>query len=85
MDAPTSAPLGHVEAGCVSFITSPEIPRRMNSINIFTSKDDDFDNLVFILASFPPVCIIYCDPLSQIRASEMIYSGRFKTKQRVET
>jgi hypothetical protein len=50
----------------------------MNSINIFTSKGDDFDNLVFILASFPPVCIIiYYDPLSQIRASEMIFSGRF--------
>jgi hypothetical protein len=57
----------------------------MNSINIFTSRVDDFDYLVEILASFPPACIVYCDPLSQIRASEMIFSGRFKLKQRVET
>ena len=53
-----------------------EIPRRINSTNIFTSKGDDFDNLV-ILASFPPVFILVGDPLSQIGASEMIFWGRF--------
>jgi hypothetical protein len=57
----------------------------MNSINTFTSKGDDFDNLVRSLPSFPPVGIIFGDPLSQIKASEMNYSGRFKSKQRVET
>ena len=62
-----------------------EIPRRINSANIFTSKGDDFDNLVLILGSFPPVWIIFGDRLSQIRASEMIFSGRLKSKQRVET
>jgi hypothetical protein len=69
---------------CANF-TNTEIPRRINSTNIFTSKGDDFDNLVLSLASFPQLYIIFCDPLSQIRASEMIFSGRFKSKQRVET
>ena len=57
-----------------------EIPRRINSTNISTSRGDDFDNLVLSLASFPPVCIIFCDPLSQIRASEMIFSGSLPDK-----
>jgi hypothetical protein len=50
-----------------------EIPRRINSTNIFTSKGDDFDNLILSLASFPAVCIIFGDPLSQIGASKMIF------------
>ena len=61
-----------------------KMPRRMNSTNLFTSKGDDFDNLVLSLASFPPVSIIFRDPLSQIRASEF-FSGRFKQIQRVGT
>jgi hypothetical protein len=59
-------------------LTYTEIPRRINSTNIFTSKGDDFDNFVLSLSSFPPVCLIFSDPLSQIRASAMIFSGRFK-------
>jgi hypothetical protein len=38
-----------------------EIPRRINSTNIFTSKGDDFDNLVLSLALFPPLHIIFCN------------------------
>jgi hypothetical protein len=34
-----------------------KITRRINSTNIFTSKGDNFDNLVLISASFPPSCI----------------------------
>ncbi|HXQ32835.1 MAG TPA: hypothetical protein VN843_02315, partial [Anaerolineales bacterium] len=51
----------------------PEIPRRIKAINIFISRVDDFDYLVVSLASFPPMCIIFCDPLSQIRVSELIF------------
>jgi hypothetical protein len=39
---------------------------------ILTSKGEDVDNLVLNLTPFPPVCIIFGDPLSHIRASEMI-------------
>jgi hypothetical protein len=58
--------------------TITKIPRRINSTYIFISKGDDFDNLILSIASFPPACIKFSDPLSQIRASEMIYSIRFK-------
>jgi hypothetical protein len=61
-----------------------EILRRINSTNIVTSKGDDYDNLCLSLASFPPACIKFSDPLSQIRASEMIFPGRFKSKQKIE-
>jgi hypothetical protein len=44
----------------------PESPRRINSINIFTSKGDDFDNLVLILASFHPLCIYFKMELQRI-------------------
>jgi hypothetical protein len=63
---------------CSSHKYNTEIPRRINTTNIFTSKGDDFDNHFFSLAPFPPVSIIFGDPPSQIRASEMIFSGRFK-------
>jgi hypothetical protein len=38
-----------------------EIPRRIKAIHIFISRVDDFDYLVVSLASFPPMCIIFCD------------------------
>jgi len=38
-----------------------EIPRRINSTHIFTSKGDEFDNLGLILASLLPSCIGVCD------------------------
>jgi hypothetical protein len=44
---------------------------------------DDFDNLGLSIASFSSACIIFGGPLSQIRASGMIFSGRFNLKQRV--
>jgi len=53
-----------------------ENPHRINSTNIFTSKGDGFDNLGYILASFPPACIKFSDPLSHIRDFEMTFSGR---------
>jgi hypothetical protein len=43
-----------------------EIPRRINSTNIFTSKGDDFDKLGLIIPSFPPFCIIFRDPFHKI-------------------
>jgi hypothetical protein len=39
--------------------------------------DDGCGGTQLNLASFPKVCIIFGDPLSQIGASEMIFSGRF--------
>jgi len=68
----THRPFNAVEISS-SDLDITEIPRRINSTNIFTSKGDDFDNLVLSLASFPPVFIIVGDPLSQIGASEMIF------------
>jgi hypothetical protein len=50
-----------------------EIPRRIKAISIFISRIDDFDDLVVNLASFPPICIIFCDHLSQIRAFERFF------------
>ena len=41
---------------------STEIPRRMNSTNIFTSKGDDFDNLGLSIASFISACNIFGGP-----------------------
>ena len=61
-----------------------EIPRRITSTNIFTLRSDDFNNLGLSIASLPPPCIKFSDPLSQIEASVMIYSGRFITKPQVE-
>jgi len=55
-----------------------EIPRRINSTNIYTSKGDDFDNLGLSLAPFPPYVHNFFDPLSQIPAFEMTFWGRFK-------
>ena len=44
----------------------------MNSTIIFTSKGEGFDDLVFSLATLPPLCIFYGDPLSQIRLRNLI-------------
>ena len=49
-----------------------------NLTNIFISKGDDLDYIGLILASFPPACIKFSDPLFQIRASEMIFPALLK-------
>ena len=56
----------------------------MASILKITGVRRDMLKLSFI-SSIVYLYIIFGDPFSQIWASEMIFSGRFKSKQRVET
>jgi hypothetical protein len=53
----------------------------MNSTDIFTSKGDDFDNLVLSLDPFPQLCIIFVIHFHKFGHLKRFFLVGFKSKQ----